>query len=69
MATVSSYNVQLGKRCIVGAYTTLELRGYSHYLSMGKPMAYLFTDKTNKLTSWLLKEEWDMTINNISGKI
>lgn len=62
MATVSSYNMQLGKSCIVGAYTALEFRGYSHYLSMGKPLAYLFTDKTNKLPSWLLKEEWDMTI-------
>ena len=29
---------------------------------MGKPTAYLFTDKSNKLPSWLLKEEWDMTI-------
>lgn len=62
MAAVSSYNTQLGKSCIVGAYTALELRGYSHYLSMGKPMAYLFTDKTNKLPSWLLKGNWDMTI-------
>ena len=25
-------------------------------------MAYLFTDKSNKLPSWLLKEEWDMTV-------
>ncbi|MBQ8976287.1 MAG: AbiEi antitoxin N-terminal domain-containing protein, partial [Succinivibrionaceae bacterium] len=56
---VSSYNTQLGKSCVVGAYTALELRGYSHYLSMGKPKAYLFTDKSNKLPLWLLKEEWD----------
>ena len=62
LATISSYNLQLGKSCIVGAYTALELRGYSHYLSMGKPTAYLFTDKSNKLPSWLLKEEWDMTV-------
>jgi len=62
MAAVSSYNTQLGKSCIVGAYTALELLGYSHYLSMGKPMAYLFTDKSNKLPLWLLKEEWNMTI-------
>ena len=61
-AAVSSYNTQLSKSCVVGAYTALELRGYSHYLSMGKPMVYLFTDKSNKLPSWLLKEEWDMTI-------
>ena len=62
MATVSSYNSQLGKSCIVGAYTALELRGCSHYLSMGKPVAYLFTDKSNKLPSWLLNEEWDITV-------
>lgn len=62
LATISSYNAQLNKSCVVGAYTALELRGYSHYLSMGKPMAYLFTDKSNKLPSWLLEEEWDMTI-------
>ena len=61
-AAVSSYNTQLRKSCVVGAYTALELRGYSHYLSMGKSVAYLFTDKSNKLPSWLLKEEWDMTI-------
>ena len=61
-AAISSYNTQLSKSCNVGAYTALELRGYSHYLSMGKPKAYLFTDKSNKLPLWLLKEEWDMTI-------
>lgn len=63
MAMISSYNTQFGKRCIVGAYTALENRGYFHYLPMGIPMVYLFTDKTNKLPSWLLKEEWEMTIN------
>ena len=62
MAAVSSYNTQLSKQCIVGAYTALEIRGYSHYLSMGKPMAFLFTNKRNKLPLWILKEEWDMTI-------
>ena len=62
MATISSYNIQLNKKCVVGAYTALELRGYSHYLSMGKPVAYLFTDKSHKLPSWLLNDEWDMTI-------
>lgn len=62
LAAISSYNTQLGKSCVVGAYTALELRGYSHYLSMGKPTSYLFTDKCNRLPSWLLKDEWDMTV-------
>lgn len=59
---VSAYNVQLSKHCIVGAYSALDLRGYSHYLSMGKPKAFLFTAKEDKLPSWLLQKEWDMTI-------
>lgn len=62
LSAISSYNIQLNKSCVVGAYTALEFRGYSHYVSMGKPTAYLFTDKSNKLPSWLLKEEWDMTV-------
>ena len=30
MATISSYNTQLNKSCVVGAYTALEIRGYSY---------------------------------------
>lgn len=62
MAIISSYNTQLGKHCIVGAFTALQLRGYAHYLPMGKPKAYLFTDKKNKLPSWMVKGDWDMSV-------
>lgn len=65
MDAVSSYNEQLSKKCFVGAYTALDLRGYSHYLSMGKPKAYLFTDSKSKLPSWLLNGDWDMTIKHM----
>ena len=59
---VSAYNTQLDKHCIVGAYTALELRGYSHYLSLGRPTAFLFTSKEDKLPAWVLRLEWDMGI-------
>lgn len=59
---ISAYNNQLSKQCIVGAYTALELRGYSHYLPMGKPQAYLFTGRAHKLPSWILSRDWDMTV-------
>ena len=62
MATLSSYNTQLGKHCIVGAFTALQLRGYAHYLPMGKPKAYLFTDRKNKLPSWIVNGDWDMSV-------
>ena len=41
---------------VVAAYN------YSHYLSLGKPNAYLFTDKENKLPSWIVQGEWDMAV-------
>lgn len=62
LQAVAAYNSQLGKQCILGAYTALELRGYSHYLPLGKPIAYLFTDKNSKLPSWMVQREWDMTV-------
>ena len=59
---IAAYNKQLGKHCIVGAYTALEIRGHSHYLSMGKPTAYLFTNKFNKIPTWITTKEWDMAV-------
>jgi len=59
---VSSYNTQLSKKCVVGAYTALELRGYSHYLAMGMPKVYLFTGTSDRLPLWMLRKEWDMSI-------
>ena len=62
MTTLSSYNTQIGKHCIVGAFTALQLRGYAHYLPMGKSKAYLFTDRKNKLPSWMVNGDWDMSV-------
>lgn len=62
MSAISSYNSQLGKKCTIGAYTALELRGYSHYSSLGKPVAYFFNNKNDRLPAWLLEKEWDMNI-------
>ena len=59
---IAAYNNQLDKHCVIGAYTALELRGYSHYLSLGKPTAFLFTDRFNKIPTWLINREWDMTV-------
>ena len=62
LPSISSYNKQLHKSCIVGAFTALDLRGLSHFVPMGKPKAYLFANKKNKLPQWLLNTDWDMTI-------
>lgn len=61
-SAVSAYNSQLGKQCIIGAETALEIRGYSHYVPMGKPLAFLYTSSHAKLPQWFLTTEWDRTI-------
>jgi len=62
LSAVSAYNTQLGKCCQVGAETALELRGYTHYVPMGKPRAQLFTDNSQKLPTWFLQYDWDRTV-------
>lgn len=59
---VSSYNKQLGKTCHVGASSALDLRGYSHFVAMGKPTGYLFTEKESRLPGWIFQDEWNMTV-------
>lgn len=59
---ISAYNSQLGKQCTVGAETALELRGYMHYVPMGKPLAFIFTAPHHELPSWFLAREWNRTL-------
>ena len=66
---VASYNNQLGKSCHVGASSALDLRGFSHFVSMGKPQAYLFTAKESRLPGWLPKSEWDMTVKYFTSSV
>ncbi len=66
---VASFNSQLGKRCHVGASSALDLRGYSHFVAMGKPLAFLFTANGPRLPRWMLNSEWDMTIKYFTTSI
>ena len=61
-AAVSSYNTQLGRECLIGAYSALELRGYSHYVPMGKPKAYLFAGDKSPMPKWMKDTQWDATV-------
>lgn len=61
-SAILSYNEQLGKNCHIGALSALDIKGYSHFVPMGKPKTFLFTDKKERLPQWLLSFDWDMTI-------
>ena len=58
---MAAYTSQLGKQCIVGAYTALELKVFTLSF-LGKPKAHLFTDKENKLPLLIVQREWDMAV-------
>ena len=62
ISAVSSYNHQLNKECTIGAYTALDLMGVSHYIAVGKPRMYLFTDSVHRLPSWVTEREWDYEV-------
>ena len=66
---VASYNTQLGKHCHVGASSALDLRGFSHFVAMGKPLGFLFTDKDSRLPGWFEKTEWDMTVKYFTTSV
>lgn len=68
-SAISSYDDQLDKKCFVGASTALDLRGFSHFVAMGKPFAYLFSSTKERVPDWLLTYEWDMEVRYFTTKI
>jgi len=68
-SAISSYNSQLKKKCVIGASTALDLKGFSHYGMMGKPVAYLFTTKTERLPKWFVRYKWNMEVRYFTTSI
>lgn len=68
-SSIFSYNEQLGKHCYVGATTALDIAGFSHFVAMGKPTAYLFTTKAERLPKWFLLHDWDMAVAYSTTKV
>ncbi len=66
---VASFNEQLGKECHIGASSALDLKGYAHFMAMGKPQAFLFTSNTQRLPNWIHTSEWDMTVKYFTTSI
>lgn len=59
---LSSYGRQTKMDYHLCASTALELKGYSHFVPMGKPRAYISSSQ-KRLPTWLLLREWDMEIH------
>jgi hypothetical protein len=58
-----SLHEQLHLPIHVGGKTALELKGYAHFLPMGKrPKVSLFGSRLTKLPSWFKKHDWGVNI-------
>lgn len=53
----------------VGAASALALKGFSHYVFMGKPNAVIFSPVRPPLPGWIGKMELDMRLVEISSKV
>lgn len=67
--TLASLSSQQAFRYHIGASTALELQGYSHYVSMGRPQVYLFTSLDCRLPGWIKKTDWQMDVHESCSNV
>ena len=66
---LASYQKQVDLKYHIGAASALELKGFSHYITMGKPTAVVFSPVRPPLPKWLNHTELDMTLAEVSSKV
>lgn len=66
---LSSYQKQSTLSYHIGAASALELRGFVHYVPMGKPKAIVFAPIRPRLPKWLPLVDLDMRLIEVSTKV
>ena len=66
---LASYQKQAGMKYHIGAASALELKGFSHYIAMGKPIAVVFSPVRPPLPKWLYDTELDMNLVEVASKV
>lgn len=66
---LASYQSQSNLTYHIGASSALELRGYSHYVPMGKPKVIVFSPIRPRLPKWIGAVDLDMTLVEESTKV
>lgn len=66
---LASYAGQMDGTYRIGASAALELHGYTHYVSVGKPSSYVFTPFNHRLPKWMTSYEWGRTLREFSTKV
>jgi hypothetical protein len=63
---IASYNQQVGKNFHIAAHSALELKGFNHYVPMGKSVLMIGHLKQQTVPNWLKKSDFDMTLKFFS---
>ena len=66
---LASYQKQIGLKYHIGAASALELKGFSHYIAMGKPTAVVFSPVRPPLPKWLNDADLDMNLAEVATKV
>lgn len=66
---LASYQKQANMEYHIGAVSALELKGFSHYIAMGKPTAVVFSPVRPPLPKWLNDTDLDMNLVEVSSKV
>ena len=66
---MASYQKQADLKYHIGAASALDLKGFSHYIAMGKPTAVVFSPIRPPLPKWLNDAELDMNLAEVSSKV
>lgn len=66
---LASYQKQANMEYHIGAVSALELKGFSHYIAMGKPTAVVFSPVRPPIPKWLNDTDLDMNLVEVSSKV
>ncbi len=66
---LTSLEKQMGLSYHIAASTALELLGVTHYITMGKPLAYIATPVKHHLSKWMLQRDWDRVLKEFSTNV
>lgn len=66
---LASYQKQADFKYHIGAASALELKGISHYITIGKPTAIVFSPVRPPLPKWLKQTELDMNLVEVGSKV
>jgi len=63
---LACYNQQMGKSFHVAAHSALELKGFNHYVPMGKPVLMVGHPKRQSVPDWMKDNNFDMILKFFS---